>query len=177
MKKLLFLLALTLGAIAHSNAQEKSVMTEEMFRKQQFESVIMPLVEEELGKDLYEAVEANDKEKVELLLQLGADPNYNRNGELNISSVLTIAVTNENLEIVKLLVANKAQIHWRDFSGTTAIIFAAGFGNMDIVKFLIANGANIHDVDKNGITVLGAAKQSENKKLIAYIEKELKKSR
>ena len=152
-------------------------MTEEMFRKQQFESVIGAAYKEQIGKDLYEAVEANDKEKVELLLELGADPNYNRTGEFDISSVLTISVTNENLEIVKLLVANKAQIHWRDFSETTAIIFAAGFGNMDIVKFLIANGANIRDTNRNGITVLDAAKQSKNKKLIAFIEKELKKSR
>lgn len=176
MKKLLFLLTLTLSAIAHSNAQEKSVMTEEMFYKQQFESVINHSIKEQLGKELYKAVEANDKKEVELLLKLGADPNYNRNGELNIRSVLTIAVTNENLEIVKLLVANKADIHWRDFFGITAVIYAAGLGNMDIVKFLIANGASIHDVDKSGITVLGAAKQSKNEKLIAYIEKALKKS-
>jgi uncharacterized protein len=130
------------------------------------------------GKDeqLYAAVQKNDKAKVESLLKKKADPNFIKQAGpwMKVSPLIT-AVNNANVEIVKLLIANNAQVDWRDGFNTTALMYAAAKGNKEIVELLISNGADINATDGEGNTVLSAAKEGKNDDVIALIENKLQK--
>ena len=86
------------------------------------------------NKKLLEAVEKSDIIKAKKLIEKGADVNYVRyEGWLNLS-VLDQAVLNENVELIKLLLDNNAEVNWQNDFGISAIIFAAGSGNIKIVN-------------------------------------------
>ena len=61
------------------------------------------------------------------------------NWELNV--MLYWAAGNGQLDIIKCLVENGADIHaWEDY----ALRCACSYGQLDMVKYLIEKGANIH---------------------------------
>ena len=127
---------------------------------------------------LYNAIIKNDKATVEKQLAAGANANYVK--ELSPwlrVSMLIAAVDNSNLEIVKLLLANKADVNYRDGFYTTAIMYAASSGELDIAKVLFDAGAKANDNDGKGTSVLSSAKESENAELIALVEAKLKAAR
>lgn len=151
MKKLLLLLVLTLSTSILTIAQSKD-------------------------EQLYAAVQKNDKAKVEVLLKKKADPNYIKQaGPWMKVSPLIKAVNNSNVEIVKLLIANQAQIDWRDGFNTTALMYAASKGIREIVELLLASGADVNATDGEGNTVLTTAKESKNSEVVTLIESKLKK--
>jgi uncharacterized protein len=127
-------------------------------------------------EQLYAAIQKNDKAVVESLLRKKADPNYVKQAGpwMKVSPLIT-AVNNANVEIVMLLIANNAQVDWRDGFNTTALMYAAANGNKEIVELLIANGADVNSTDGDGNTVLTAAKESKNEEVIALIESKLQK--
>ena len=49
------------------------------------------------------------------------------------------------LLLVKLLVANKAEINLRTKDDDLAVIIAAQHGQLEVVKFLVENGANVNE--------------------------------
>lgn len=151
MKKFILLLVLTLSTSVLTMAQGKE-------------------------EQLFAAVQKNDKAKVEALLKKKADPNYIKQAGpwMKVSPLIT-AVNNANVEIVKLLIANSAQVDWRDGFNTTALMYAAANGNKEIVELLIASGADINATDGEGNTVLTAAKEGKNEEVIALIESKLQK--
>ncbi len=127
------------------------------------------------SQQLFEAVTINNKDKVETLIKKGADANFVKEiGPWVKVSVLITAVNNQNIDIVKLLLGNKADVNWKDGFKTSAILYAANKGNIEMVKLLLENGANINDNDGQGNTVLTAAKESKDKALIAFVQEKLK---
>ncbi|WP_210463126.1 ankyrin repeat domain-containing protein [Rufibacter roseolus] len=151
MKKLLLLIVLTLSTSFLTIAQSKD-------------------------EQLYAAVQKNDKAKVEALLKKKADPNYIKQAGpwMKVNPLIT-AVNNSNIEIVKLLIANQAQIDWKDGFNTTALMYAASKGNKEVVELLLASGADVNATDGDGNTVLTAAKESKNPEVISLIESRLNK--
>ena len=65
-----------------------------------------------------------------------------------------------NLEIVKLLVDNKAKLDIQNNSGSTALMYSAMYKNKDVYNFLIISGANKELKDKKGKTALDYAKEN-----------------
>ena len=130
----------------------------------------------QVGNDnLYKAVVAGDSIAVKQLLSDKADPNYIKAaGPWMKVNVLITAVNNGSFNNVKMLVANKANVKWRDGFNTTALMYAAAGGRMDIVNLLLSSGADINDNDGKGNTVLTAAKESKNKELVTLIEGKVK---
>lgn len=150
MKKLLLLLALTVGLISSAAAQ-------------------MPT------KELFKAVMKNDAATVTTLLSGGADAN----APIEVmpgfrTTFLITAATNGNLDVVKALVQHKAQLNTKDAGNETALIAAATVGNKAIVEYLLQNGADVKAADGQGATLLAAAKTGGNKDVIALIEQKLK---
>ena len=132
-------------------------------------------IAQDKSEQLYAAVTKNDKDKVEKLVKTGADVNYvKKAGPWMKVSVLITAVNNQNLEIAKLLIDNKANVNWKDGFKTSAILYAANTGSIDMVQLLLENGADIKDNDGQGNTVLTAAKESKNKALIAFVKEKSK---
>ncbi|GAB2786393.1 ankyrin repeat protein [Hymenobacter luteus] len=127
------------------------------------------------AKELFAAIHDNDARKVEQLLNEGADASaIMQMGPGAQFSALTMAINTSTFPIVKLLVEHKAQLEWKDWFKTTALMYAAGKGSPELVELLLAHGADVRADDGQGTTVLGAAQQSKNRKVIALIEAKLK---
>jgi ankyrin repeat protein len=130
------------------------------------------------NEKLYKAIVNGDSTLVKQLLNDKADPNFIKaEGPWMKVNMLITAVNSGNIEIVKILIANKADITWRDGFNTTAIMYAASKGNKEIVTLLLDNGADINDNDGQGNTVLSAAKESKNKELVKFIKEKLKEKK
>lgn len=130
------------------------------------------------NEDLYKAIVKADTTSVKQLLTEKADPNYIKTeGPWMKVNMLITAVNAESIGIVKLLIANKADVSWKDGFKTTVLMYAAATGNKEIVALLLKNGANINDTDAQGNTVLSAAKESKNEELVKFIQEEIKKKK
>lgn len=125
------------------------------------------------NEKLYRAIIKSDTSTVRQLLNDKADPNYIiAIGPWMKVNMLITGIKDVN--IVKLLIANKADVKWKDGFNTTALIYAAANGNKEIVLLLLENGADINDNDGGRNSVLSAAKESKNGELIKLIEDKLK---
>lgn len=130
------------------------------------------------NEKLFQAITKNDTSLVKQLLSDKADPNFVKaQGPWMKVNMLITAVNNGNIDIVRMLIANKADVKWKDGFKTTALMYAATKGNKEIVILLLDNGADISDNDGQGNTVLSAAKESKNKELIKFIETKLKEKK
>ena len=66
------------------------------------------------------------------------------------------------LEEVKTLVAQGANIEYRDPQDRTALMNAANIGSLELVKYLVEKGANINSNDEKGDTALDIALDAVN---------------
>jgi|SRR6185312_4116324 len=127
-----------------------------------------------LNEQLYQAVKAKNSTQVGLLLDKGADANYKAaRGEFQLS-LLIVSVNNQDIQTVKLLVDHNAEINWKDWFKTTALMYAAQKGNVEIISYLLKHGADIHAHDDQGNTVLTAAKEGNHPEAIKLIEDNLR---
>ena len=85
------------------------------------------------------------------------------------NTALTLAVQHGQIEIIKYLVANGANIEAANSNGVTALIIAAYKGNKGIVEYLVDNDANIEAVDSNGVTELFAAAYFGHGEIVEYL--------
>ncbi len=135
-------------------------------------------VAQDNGEQLYEAVKKNDKEKVEKLIEEGADINHIvQAGPWMKVSILITAVNNKNVDIATLILSNKADVNWKDGFNTSAILYAASTGSNEMVNLLLQYGADINDNDGKGNTVLTAAKESKNKKLVSFVNEKIEEKK
>lgn len=133
---------------------------------------------EDNNEKLLIAIIKSDSTAVKELLKENADPNYIKvEGPWMKYNMLIAAIINSNIDIVKILIANKADVQWKDGFETSAILYAASKGDKEIVALLLENGADINDSDGNGKTVLSASKESKNKELIKFIEDKLQEKK
>lgn len=131
-----------------------------------------------LNEELFQSIIKNDKEKVIQLLKNNADADYIKvDGPWMKVNMLVLAVNNDNIDIAKILIANKVNVNWKDGFQTSALMYAAAKGNKEMAILLLDNGADINANDGEGNTVQSAAKEGGNKELINYIQQKLKLSK
>ncbi len=130
---------------------------------------------EDVNKQLIAAVEKGDEKAVEQLLKQGADPNtkykyddgigyrervhYGRSSNSWSGVVLHLAIEKKNLNVVKQLIKNGADVnspcsrccefgidYWasRSVTGITPLMIAIEKEQWDIVSYLIQSGADIN---------------------------------
>jgi ankyrin repeat protein len=129
-----------------------------------------------LNDKLAKAISDKDTTMVETLLKQGADANYKQKlGNVEMS-LLILAVNKKNYKSVKLLVDHKAEVDWKDWFSTTALMYAANLGEINIIRYLLKNGADINAHDNQGNTVLSAAKEGNHPEVIKLIEDKLNKT-
>lgn len=106
---------------------------------------------------LMHAVRKKNLAIASLLLQNGslvnADIEHEKD-DLRGRSALHWAILKKDLDMVNLLIMNKADVNKIDHVGNSPLMMAADTGNCDIVRALIYNGANVHVHDSNGDTAL-----------------------
>lgn len=123
------------------------------------------------NEKLFKAVLNRDSINVELLLDKGGNPNFKmKQGAFEMSMLIT-AVQNQDYKTTKLLLEHKAEVDFKDWFKTTALMYAVNKGNKPIVELLIANGADPNAKDEQGNSVLSAAKESKNEEVIKLIER------
>ena len=106
---------------------------------------------------LAEASKLRDAELVLALIDAGADVNgseYEYEYEHRESAALKIAVENNDLNIVHILLAAGASLEVRRSGDETPLMKAAREGFIDIVKALVQAGADINAVERRGDTAL-----------------------
>ena len=105
-------------------------------------------------KELFEAIRDNNIEKVNLLLDLGADINA-IGGQNQETTALKLAAFKGHTEIVRLLLDHGADINAIDeILGNTALIVAARDGRTEIARLLVEYGADINAISEIGTTAL-----------------------
>ena len=117
-----------------------------------------PSVDEELLEASFDGI----VEKVQLLLDAGANINARDTVSTSAPTVLEEAVCQGHFEVVKLLVSRGAEINVVNPRCETTLMLACGAFSRDprIVKFLIQHGADIHARDRQGHTALWYATNS-----------------
>lgn len=113
------------------------------------------------------AINKNDKEMVEILLNNGAQTDYVDNPA---GVPLVLACANGNKEIVKLLLDHNASTECADMNNLFPITAAALNGHLEIVKLLVENGVDITMAFEDSLTALEAAKQNNHQEVVAYLE-------
>jgi uncharacterized protein len=127
--------------------------------------------------EMFNAIMNNQKDKVELLLKAGCDPNYVKTGSPDIKvSALIAAVNNNYPEIAKMMLDAKADVNWKDNLDNNAIMYAASAGRLDMVKMLVEHGASLTTPNAEGNLVIDNARRSGNTELVNYIDAQMKKS-
>ncbi|WP_342273367.1 ankyrin repeat domain-containing protein [Spiroplasma endosymbiont of Acasis viretata] len=84
-------------------------------------------------------------------------------------SPLYYAVNNNNIEIVKLLLENDADINEQDINGSTPLHWAIECNNIEIVKLLLENDADINAQDINGCAPLHWAIECNNIEIVKLL--------
>jgi ankyrin repeat protein len=127
-----------------------------------------------VNRQLLTAVKIKNAGMAEQLLKSGADVNYVESTNSFSVDPLILAVINQDIPTIRVLVDHKASINWKDGFGDTALMYAAQIGNTIIIGYLLDNGADIHAKDSKGNTVLSAAKEGKHPDAIKLIESKLK---
>jgi ankyrin repeat protein/L-ascorbate metabolism protein UlaG (beta-lactamase superfamily) len=95
-----------------------------------------------LGNDLHDAIQKGDIAKVKTLIS-------NNKELINMKSEqgqtpLHVCVQNGRLEIVELLISQRADINAKDGEGNTPLITALSFKKTNVAKFLLSKGADVN---------------------------------
>lgn len=109
------------------------------------------------------AVNNGDIEIAKLLLE----------NKVKIKDELLIAIKSPIVEsrinIMKLLIDNKANINYTDENGFNPLNIAIESGDMELTKFLITNGANVNSLMQDGVSLIGYAIAQNNMDLLQIL--------
>jgi len=143
---------------------------------------------------LFYAIQANDLDRVRVLLELKAKVNTRFNHGLTalylamdnieivklllkygadmnnqVSNGLTLLIqasSENNIELVKVLLDNGADINIKTANKGTALIVAIARQNVEVIKILLEHGADVNVVEITGATPLDMAKAHNNETII-----------
>jgi hypothetical protein len=102
---------------------------------------LLETIEEEEFNKLYELSKGNDNRRM-LMIYSGRLNQVQKNDELKWAS------ENGHLEVVRLLIANGADVHaGNDF----ALELASKNGHLEVVRLLVSNGANVNAMNDNAL--------------------------
>lgn len=109
------------------------------------------------------AVNNGDIEIAKLLLE----------NKAKIKDELLIAIKSPIVEsrinMMKLLIDNKANINYTDENGFSPLNIAIESGDMELTKFLITNGANVNSLMQDGVSLIGYAIAQNNMDLLQIL--------
>lgn len=110
-----------------------------------------------LDTNLVQAVRGGQVDEVQSLLKRGADPNA-KDTDKYVSPVLMLAAgENENQDILRALLADKANVEITNAQGATPLIMASVDSHVESVKILLNAGAKIDARTSLGLTALMVA--------------------
>jgi serine/threonine-protein phosphatase 6 regulatory ankyrin repeat subunit B len=122
---------------------------------------------------LFMAVISDRKETVELLLQIGVEPNVKKRNESTkgIETPLYRAIQSEKKEAVEILIKYGADPNDYMANYRTPLQWALLRGYMEMAELLLKKGADINYKDKDGRTALHWAASNERKRSLEFVIK------
>jgi ankyrin repeat protein len=119
------------------------------------------------------AIQADFTNTVKTLLELGADPNMPASigggSSSPLLSPLVLAARRGNVEVLKALLAAKANVSARMPDGSTPITAAAAAGHWSAVNLFLDQHADPNTRDANGVSALLIATDVGNEKEVAIL--------
>ena len=101
---------------------------------------------------LISVINSNKEDRVETAsILISAKAEINPKGKFLLSPLMHAV---GNFEMVKLLIANGADVNQKNVRGATALMAAAIDGLPSVVRYLLERGADVNASDKNGTTAL-----------------------
>ena len=100
-----------------------------------------------------------EAKRTEMLLRLGANPNY-RGGKFGDTAMTAAAVMGRR-EIVELLIAYQADVNIQDIDGGTPLIWATIGQHTEMVQLLLDSGADPNIRENDGQTALHLAIEND----------------
>jgi len=109
-----------------------------------------------------------DMDTLMLLIESGADIfDFDDEGV----SVLDIAITYDNLEMVRYIVENGRDVNQTTRrSGFTPLMAAACYGRVEILQYLLQQGASQTARDAKGFTAIDFARKMNKKSILALLD-------
>jgi ankyrin repeat protein len=118
-------------------------------------------------KDFFESVFANNLLDVKVAIDRGAD--INKIMDECERTALMIASQDKQLEMVKLLVENGANINIENEYNYSALMYAIYSGKLKIVKYLVEHGADINIKGIDNYKPLSLASHYGNLDIVKYL--------
>ena len=123
------------------------------------------------GKMFNEAIRKTgtslQEEMVKIFLANGV--NVNKLDCEEEDTALICAVRKENIDLVRLLLANGADVNVTNHWGDTALMWAIEVENVELVQLLLDNGADVNAREKNGVTALLLAANEEKTEMVKFL--------
>lgn len=117
--------------------------------------------------DIFTAIKRNDTAFVTEQIKSRANLNVK---DSNGMTPLLVAIDNENLTIVRLLLRAKVILDEVDKYGQTALMLAAGRGNIQVVKLLLGSHANTRLRSLSKATAFDFANENGHKEVAALLK-------
>jgi len=109
-------------------------------------------------EDIFESVDKGDAGRVKRAVWMGADVNGKNDDGV---SPLDLAASRGNVEIVQVLIENKADVNAVETaSGWTPLFHAAEKGHVEVAELLIGHGADMAIKDSNERTARDVAAEA-----------------
>ena len=145
--------------------------TEEEEEEEEEDKLTRPVPLQDMYSELLAVVRSGQTERLQTLINAGADPNTQTEDEV---AILTEAASRGHTGTAQLLLDAGAEVNAQDSMGRTALMEAAGEGHADTVKVLLDRGAHV-DARQNssiprsiframgtGLRFLGGVKRSNS---------------
>jgi hypothetical protein len=104
---------------------------------------------------IHDAAETGDLAKIKTLLKDNPELVFDKNGDG--MTPLHMAAREGHMDLVELLLSNKADVHTKNVEGETPLFLATKYGYKAVVELLLANSADVNAKDKYGRTPLRLA--------------------
>ncbi|MCX7861793.1 MAG: ankyrin repeat domain-containing protein [Bacteroidales bacterium] len=124
------------------------------------------LSQEELNYNLLMAAYYGKSDSIVYWINMGADVNATSN---NGVTALTYAIQSQNIDAVKALILNGANINYFDYTNLPPIFLAVAYNQKPILSFLISKGAQVDITIKKRINLLHYAAKYSDSSLFRYI--------
>lgn len=122
----------------------------------------MPASQHESNCNLFKAIVDGDSMAVEHWIEEGANLSFIDGSGLTALHTSVFSSFQCDIEIVKILIKNHADVNAKCQRGYTPLHYAAFSGDLDCVKALIENGADISAISNKYQTPLEYAKTRKN---------------